>query len=243
MELDAHDRQGIAFNRLHHAVRRKRYRSESRRQVANRLMVARVDIQAAGAESARQTRAGDDLDAVDDILAAMHDIPRTLRWEVLPQRTAEVDVDQLAAPADADDRQMALHRFVQQQPLPRVAPQVDFSKTRRRPRLVAAWLDVFAAAEQQHVDRRQHPRDNRPVRLRRQHERRVSRPRECGGVRRLHGHAVRRHAHVGDSDHDRRRKLVRACAHHNRAQADKCQTTAKPLHKKLAFVASDAHIL
>ena len=209
MKLHAHDRQVVAFNCLNHAVRRHSGHAETRREVFHRLVMRRVDHQVRRAQTTRQAGTSNDLDGMS-ALAAVHDRTRTLGGEVLPERAAEVDVDQLAAPADADDRQTPLHRLVEQHVLPGVAPQIDLLQARRRLRPVTARLDVLAAAEHQRVDGREHAGDDRPVGLRRQHERRVPRRRDGGGIGRLHGDRVRLRTHVGEANHERSRARPQA---------------------------------
>ena len=83
--------------------------------------------------------------------------------QVLHQRAAAGDVDQLHAPADAEHRQVALDRRAGQRDLERVALGHRVDGLRVRPLAVAGRVDVGAAGEHQPVDqRRAPPRDPRP---------------------------------------------------------------------------------
>ena len=128
---------GLAGERLDEVVRRGGERNEPRREVLHRLVVPGVDVRAVrGGESGCERegprsapRDADGVRGVGRVVSVLSregvlDAPRALRREVLPERPAERDVDDLEAATDAEDR-----------PLRRVRPARGArSRARRVPR-------------------------------------------------------------------------------------------------------------
>ena len=77
--------------------------------------------------------------------------------QVLMQRSAERDVEHLRAATDAQHRQLALERRVQQREFPGVALTAGLVGGRMRLLAVGGGVDVLAAGDQQPVQTVEHP--------------------------------------------------------------------------------------
>ena len=166
--------------------------TKPRREVLDRLVVDAVDDRLAHAlEDLREARAGDELDRVDvavvDLGVAVLERLRPLRADVLQQRSAESDVHQLQAAADAEHRLAALGERGEERPLVIVADAVAAPLRLQRRLAVARRRDVGAAFEDERVE---------PVGV--VGERDVALLRVAGRARDHHRDRAARHHPVGD---------------------------------------------
>ena len=72
--------------------------------------------------------------------------------EILPERAAEADVEELAAAADAEEGQPAPNRLVGKGELPGVAPEIDLAELRMVRFTITRRSDILSAAEEDHVN-------------------------------------------------------------------------------------------
>ena len=116
MELHAERRIVSAFDALDHTIRRNRRHTKTGRDFLDGLVVMAIDGQVLRAEYGRQPRPRHDLHLVGGgmplgmqvFAGRMADVRLPLlefTRQILPERTAEADVDELAAAADTHDRQ------------------------------------------------------------------------------------------------------------------------------------------
>ncbi len=73
-------------------------------------------------------------------------------WEILPERAAETDVEELAAAADAEEGHPAADCLIGEREFPDVAAQVDLAEIHMVRFAVARRFEILATAEKEHVD-------------------------------------------------------------------------------------------
>ena len=130
MPLDGHDclvREGVVG--FDNAIRCVSGRLEDRRQVFYSLMVVRVHANFGFAEDLGQGALGIDRDRMRGELSGqllyVLDVTFPLRGNILIKRSAKRYVDQLLAPADAEKRDVAVRRQLDQFQLELIACGVD----------------------------------------------------------------------------------------------------------------------
>ena len=131
---------------LERAVRRAGGGAEPCAQRIRRLMVRAVDEKVRAVQRAQKAAAG--RDGVQAVAA----VQLAVAANVLAQRAAEVDVEDLEPPADADDRLSGAQEKVDERKLARVALVVDVRRAVDR-LAVEARVHVSAAGEQENVRR------------------------------------------------------------------------------------------
>jgi hypothetical protein len=75
-----------------------------------------------------------------------------LAWQVLIQRSAERDIEDLDSATDREHRQASITRGLEQREFGCVARRVDFAELRMRRRAVTFGIDVLAPGEQETAD-------------------------------------------------------------------------------------------
>ena len=165
MPLDAEaEARGWIFDRLDDAVGRGGRDAEPGRDLLDRLVMAAVRLARVGvaqpfAHQAREQRVFVDPHFVRQVVGlvrrhrpAVLQRAGHLRGDVLHQRAAARDVQDLDAAADREDRQVAAARLADERELELVARRIDVHHRRMSRLAVAGRRDVLAAGEQQAVD-------------------------------------------------------------------------------------------
>ena len=210
MPLHRHDPGRVSVDRLggfDDAIVRPRHRPEPRRQITDCLMMTAIHRCRARAERPLEQRTGLYAHLVIALLVAVWHGARALTLEVLIQRTAERNVEDLDAAADRENWQATLSRGLYERDLRRVAVSVDLTQARVRGRSVSLRSDVLTAGENQSADALECGgcaigRDHR-----RNRERHEPGALERAHVRRVQSHALATiHRSAGRRDCDGRRR-------------------------------------
>ena len=128
------------------------------RDPADGLMVVGVHAQLPLGDDAREQRVGLHLDRVrGPLLREVLEVPdhllRRLGREVLEERPARGDVQELLAAADSEDRHVLLERALREVELGLVADRIDLLEQPVGLFAVVHRVDVHAARKQQPVER------------------------------------------------------------------------------------------
>ena len=129
---------------LDRAVIRAGKNFKSRAQRIHRLMVRTVDDKSRAVQRAQEAAFG------ADRVQAVMSVDLAVAFDMLAQRAAEIDVEDLQPAANADDLTSGAKKIVDERKLARVAPLVDIC--RAVDRLTAkARMHITPAGQQQNV--------------------------------------------------------------------------------------------
>ena len=131
-------------DRLDRAVARAGEDLQPLTQGFNGLMVGAVDREARAVQRTQQSRCG--MDNVQMVVAAQLGVAPN----VLVQRAAEIDVEELQAAADADDGLSRAQKFINERKLAFVTRFINVRRAAERA-TVKARMNVAPAGEQQKV--------------------------------------------------------------------------------------------
>ena len=148
-----HQRRIFTFDPFDHAVRRDRGHAQAAAEAVNRLMVVRVHSHRSGPGRRGEARAGRDAHVVRADIPVTRRIVvhlrRPLARQILIQRPAERDVQNLRPAANRKQRELARAGGFDQREFGRVARRIDFAEFRMRRGAVARGIDVLTAGDQQ----------------------------------------------------------------------------------------------
>ena len=130
-------------------------RAQRRSQVLDRLMMVGIDAQFTRAQLPREQRLGIDPRGVREPpprmgLLVAHGT-RALRRDVLIQRAAQVDIEELAPAADREQRDSARRGGVQRSKLDFVPRRVHRTQLRKRRLPIQGRCDVIAPGENETI--------------------------------------------------------------------------------------------
>src|SRR2546429_1832542 len=142
-----------SFDALGDAVLRPCRGAERRGELADRLMVAAVDAAAHPPEGVTEQALGLDAPGLAGGRGGVVDrAAPALAREVLVQRSAQGDVQDLDAATDGEDRKPAPLRAGDERQLDGITGGIGFAELGVRRRAVAGRLDVLASGEHQPLD-------------------------------------------------------------------------------------------
>ena len=119
MPLHGKNRQIFVSDGLDRAVIRAGKNFKSRAQRIHRLMVRTVDDKSRAVQRAQEAAFG------ADRVQAVMSVDLAVAFDMLAQRAAEIDVEDLQPAANADDLTPGAKKIVDERKLARVAPLVD----------------------------------------------------------------------------------------------------------------------
>src|SRR5207302_1046619 len=176
---------------LDDAVLRPGRRPQSRGQLADRLVVAAVDARRGGPEGAMQQAVRLDAQLVaGGGVGVIDGAPPALAREVLIQRPAQRDVQDLDAATDGEDREPASLRAGDERQLDGIAAGVGLAELGVRDRTIAGRLDVLPTGEHQPLDPVERGARGVGLEDRRHEERNQAGAREGADVRDVQGDAL-----------------------------------------------------
>src|SRR5437588_4272230 len=148
--LDRHDQAVVRLGALDRSVLTGRRLVQARSQLPDSLVVEAVDPDLVLARGPAQLRRRLDLDRVSQVVAAM--VADVMCFEVLHQRAAHGDIDDLLPAADAQHRQLALPSLLEHEQLGLVQLGVDGADLLVLLLSIQQRIDVPAAGKKQAVD-------------------------------------------------------------------------------------------
>ena len=122
MPLHGKNRQIFVSDGLDRAVIRAGKNFKSRAQRIHRLMVRTVDDKSRAVQRAQEAAFG------ADRVQAVMSVDLAVAFDMLAQRAAEIDVEELQAAADADDGLSRAQKFVNERKLAFVTRFIDISR-------------------------------------------------------------------------------------------------------------------
>ena len=144
MPLHGKNRQIFVSDGLDRAVIRAGKNFKSRAQRIHRLMVRTVDDKSRAVQRAQEAAFG------ADRVQAVMSVDLAVAFDMLAQRAAEIDVEDLQPAANADDLTPGAKKIVDERKLARVAPLVDICRAVDR-LTVKAGVHITPAGKQQSV--------------------------------------------------------------------------------------------